>query len=374
MTQLHINARFLGSPHQTGTHRSSTRFLQSIIENSIDYETTIHGELGAIKALPNPNQSTYKTIDTGKPSKLGKHLYEQLRFPVQVGDAFALHMMNTGPFILPNKRQILIIHDLNPFKCKDSFSRLFRYWNWFACKLAIKRSFHIISFSQFVSDEIRKEFNLDPSQLSTIYQGPGLDIPIEFSESFITEKKNYFLCVGSLQPHKNLARVLEAWATSGLKSKGFTLNVIGKKQAGFQGMTIDSNLAEDSSVEFSGYVSDSELMQLYREASGLIYPSIEEGFGLPVVEAFKLGCPVITSNRSCLPEIAGDAALLVDPYSVPSISDAITELASNPQTRVNLMKLGQARAPLFTWDHAGRAFWKLIQRLDVTEPEEFRHT
>ncbi|WPJ97378.1 glycosyltransferase family 1 protein [Coraliomargarita algicola] len=367
-SNLHINARFLGSPHQTGTHRSSTRFLQSILKHSSDRQTIIHGEKAAIQALT--NTADCRIIDSGKAGKFGKHFYEQFRFPTQIGSSFTLHMMNTGPFILPNKRQILIIHDLNPFKCKDSFSRQFRYWNWFACKLAIKRSFHIISFSRFVSDEIRSEFNLDASQVSTIYQGPGLDIPLDSSEPLGSQKKNYFLCVGSLQPHKNLPRILEAWTQSRLGSQGFSLKIIGKKQAGFQDLLLDFNPDEDSSVEFSGYVTDKELMQLYQEAQGLIYPSIEEGFGLPIVEAFKLGCPVITSNRSCLPEIAGDAALLVDPYQVSSITAAIVNLANNSSRQQQLIRAGSDRASIFNWDKAGRDFWQLLEKLNEMNPVE----
>lgn len=324
----------------------------------------IHGDRASADRVQLTSLTPVEVLDTGVPGHLSKHVYEQLRFPRIVGGDFALHMMNTGPFILPNRKQILIIHDLNPFKCKDSFSKGFRAWNWFACKHAIKRSFHVISFSKYVTAEIQREFNFEPHQLSTIYQGPGLDIPVEFKSDFIRSKSKYFLCVGSLQPHKNLPRVVKAWKQTGLSACGYQLKIIGKKQAGFQDLNISPDLLSDLSIEYTGYVSDAELIQLYREATALVYPSIEEGFGLPLVEAFYLGCPVITSDRSCLPEIAGGAALLVDPFCVNSIACAIRELATNDSKRYLLMDAGRSRAPLFSWDNTGRAFWDLLAELD----------
>jgi glycosyltransferase involved in cell wall biosynthesis len=365
--KLHINARFLGNAHQTGTHRSSTRFLKSIVDSSEGVPCVIHGDRASADRAHLTSSTPVEVLDTGVPGHLSKHVYEQLQFPRIVGEDFALHMMNTGPFILPNRKQILIIHDLNPFKCKDSFSKGFRAWNWFACKQAIKRSFHVISFSKYVTAEIQREFNFEPHQLSTIYQGPGLDIPVEFKSDFIRSKSKYFLCVGSLQPHKNLLRVLEAWKQTGLSASGYQLKIIGKQQAGFQDLKISPDLLSDSSIEFTGYVSDAELIQLYREATALVYPSIEEGFGLPVVEAFYLGCPVITSSRSCLPEIAGDAACLVDPFSIQEIADAMLQIASDQSLRERLIELGRERQDLFSWERAGREFWQIISRLEAFE-------
>lgn len=363
--RLHVNARFLGVKNATGTHRSSTSFLRTILTQAPKAaHCLVYGDLVDQDELIALGNSSTTWVTAARGGKLQKHFFEQVSFPRAVGEDYALHTMNTGPFLLPSKRQILIIHDLNPFKCLDSFSRTFRAWNFFACKQAIKRSFHIISFSQYVSVEVKRKLGIDASRLSTIYQGPGLDIPPSHTDPLVSEKKKYFLCVGSLQPHKNLPRVVKAWKQTGLSACGYQLKIIGKKQAGFQDLNISPDLLSDTNIEFTGYVSDAELILLYREATALVFPSIEEGFGLPVVEAFYLGCPVITSNRSCLPEIAGDAALLVDPFCVDSIACAIRELATNDSKRKLLMDAGLARAPLFSWDHAGRAFWDLLAKLD----------
>lgn len=118
-----------------------------------------------------------------------------------------------------------------------------------------------------------------------------------------------------MQPHKNLSGVLAAWAIFRRHHSNYVLRVVGRAQAHFVGLDVDlSKVPPD--VEFAACTGDEELIALYRGAVGLLYPSFEEGFGLPVIEAFYCGCPVVTSSRSCLPEVAGSAASLVNPANL----------------------------------------------------------
>lgn len=119
-------------------------------------------------------------------------------------------------------------------------------------------------------------------------------------------------------------------------------------------------LVEAPNVEYTGYVGDGELVELYRRAHGFIYPSLEEGFGMPIVEAFYCGCPVITSNRSCLPEVAGDAALFVNPLKAEEILSALLTLAESAQARDELRARGMARTECFRWDEAGRRMGAIL--------------
>ncbi|RRJ94491.1 glycosyltransferase family 1 protein [Opitutaceae bacterium TAV4] len=138
----------------------------------------------------------------------------------------------------------------------------------------------------------------------------------------------YFLCVGSLQPHKNLSSVVTAWRKFRIIRPDYRLKVVGKPQARFSGLNMDLSSLSNEGVDFTGYIDDNALVDLYRNAVAFLYPSLEEGFGLPVVEAFNCGCPVVTSAISCLPEISGGAAHLIDPYSAEQLTEAMIKISS----------------------------------------------
>jgi glycosyltransferase involved in cell wall biosynthesis len=163
----------------------------------------------------------------------------------------------------------------------------------------------------------------------------------------------FFLSVGMLAPQKNLERILRAFAQV---SDGTTRLVLAGRPAGAYADAILRPLARALDVAgrvvFADAPDDETLRALYHAAVALIYPSLGEGFGLPIVEAMACGCPVITSNVSSMPEVAGDAALLVDPRAVAALAGALERLLAAPAARADLAARGRARAALFTWDAA----------------------
>jgi glycosyltransferase involved in cell wall biosynthesis len=167
-----------------------------------------------------------------------------------------------------------------------------------------------------------------------------------------------------LQPHKNLPGILKAFEL--LRSDYGTecqLVVVGKKQSYFYDATIDQKYLDDPNIRFTGYISDEELGQLYQQAEAFVYPSFEEGFGMPLVEAFYAGCPVITSDCSCLPEIAGDAAVLTDPNDASTIADALATVTTNSSFRKELVSRGRVRAQRYRWENAARQVHDQLKRL-----------
>jgi alpha-1,3-rhamnosyl/mannosyltransferase len=150
----------------------------------------------------------------------------------------------------------------------------------------------------------------------------------------------YVLAVGTLEPRKNLARAIEATRRAGVE-----LRVVGA--AGWGNVR-----AEGAGVRWLGRVPDEELAALYRGAACLVYPSLYEGFGIPVVEAMACGCPVVTSAGSAMADVAGDAAVLVEPLDVGSIADGVAAAAGR---RAELVALGYDRARQFTWARAADA-------------------
>ena len=270
--------------------------------------------------------------------------------------------MGTGPVFHPGKLHVMVVHDLNYEILPNIFGRAFRTWYRFACGVAAQRAEVLVCFTDYVRRSIQARLKISPERIRVIPQGPGLgglDRPLEIPGAESPERP-YFLCVGSLQPHKNLAGVLAAWDFFRQRHVNYSLKVVGRAQDNFAALGLDfSKLPPD--VEFTGYINDDDLIDLYRGATGFLYPSTEEGFGLPVVEAFYCGCPVITSNRSCLPEVAGDAAILVNPHAPQKLAEAMSRLVETPGLRGQCKARGFERARNFSWDNAGRQMAAILE-------------
>jgi glycosyltransferase involved in cell wall biosynthesis len=157
--------------------------------------------------------------------------------------------------------------------------------------------------------------------------------------------------VGAVSPRKNFKGLLTAWALSKQGAEGVTLVVVGKEGLRFSGGASLGHLPD--SVHHLGVVDDEDLARLYSGAKGLLYPSLYEGFGLPILEAMSSGCPVLTSNCTAMPEVAGPAAILVDPLSEESIADGINRLAQ-PELAAELRARGLERCRQFSWQRTAR--------------------
>lgn len=302
------------------------------------------------------------------PGRTGRydHLWEQFELPRQASGGVIWTLMGTGPVLHPGSRHVMVVHDLNFMLLPDAYGRAFRSWYRLACAGAAQRADAIVCFTNYVRQTIHSLLGVPVERITVIPQGPGL---VGIGSALHSSDKpdgRYFLCVGSLQPHKNLQNVLKAWRLFSQRNQGFKLKVVGRKQANFSKLSFEAGLMDQPEVEFTGYISDAELITLYQGATGFLFPSFEEGFGLPVVEAFYCGCPVITSNRSCLPEVAADAALLVDPGSIDQLSVAMETLALQPERRASLRRAGFVRAEAFTWEKAGRQMADVLRALPPT--------
>ncbi|HLY27042.1 MAG TPA: glycosyltransferase family 1 protein, partial [Aggregatilineales bacterium] len=177
-------------------------------------------------------------------------------------------------------------------------------------------------------------------------------------------QRPFILAVGTLQPRKNYARLIRAFAQIGEADLALVI-------AGGRGWLYDEIFAEvqrlglGPRVIFPGFVADQDLPALYSAAAVLAYPSIYEGFGLPILEAFACGTPVVSSNASCLPEVAGDAALLIDPTDVAALAEALTRALTDTALRAQLTAAGLARAQQFTWQAAAQQLLAEYRALTV---------
>ena len=172
----------------------------------------------------------------------------------------------------------------------------------------------------------------------------------------------YILFVGTIQPRKNIARLIEAYSM--LDNKDLELYVVGKPGWMFEDIyKTPKKFGIENRVKFLDKVSDSELVELYKKAECFVLPSLYEGFGLPVLEAMKYGCPVITSNVSSLPEAGGDAALYVDPQSARDIKDKIEQLLGDKKLREDMIKKGYEQVKKFSWEKTARETLKVLEEV-----------
>ena len=160
----------------------------------------------------------------------------------------------------------------------------------------------------------------------------------------------YFLCVGNNKAHKNLERSVKAFAMA-FAGTGYRMIFTGAASDALQAVITRCEVG--AQISFVGAVSDKQLASLYRGALALVFVSLYEGFGLPIIECMACGAPVLTSTTTAMPEAAGDAAMLVDPYDLDAISDGMRRLADDAALRASLSARGLSRAAIFSWDKIG---------------------
>ena len=226
---------------------------------------------------------------------------------------------------------------------------------------ASRRSDRILTVSEASKRDILHFFNVPPEKIVVVYNAIdehfGVTPPAE-DVARVRERyqldHQFVLYVGNIKPHKNLVRLIEAFDE--LRRTGFDevkLLIIGDQISRLPALrrAVHGHKLHKH-VRFLGYVSDQTLSVLYRLASAFVFPSLYEGFGLPPLEAMASGTPVVTSNVSSLPEIAGDAAILVDPYDVDSIVDGMRRVLSDPALAAELRRKGIERAREFSWERS----------------------
>ena len=253
------------------------------------------------------------------------------------------------------KRTVTTFHDL--FVMTNEYSSAeFRERFTHQAREAAAKSDLLIAVSQFTADQITSLLHVEPARVRVVPH--GVDLPHVASGP----RENIVLFVGAIQKRKNIARLVQAFAAL---PKDWKLVLAGAAD----GWGAEAELAaiaasqRQNDIQMLGYVTDEEIQSLYRKASIFAFPSLDEGFGMPVLEAMAHGIPVVTSNVSAMPEVAGDAALLVDPANVDAIADAMARLAANLDLRADYSQRGRAHASRFPWQQAALKTWQVYQEL-----------
>jgi glycosyltransferase involved in cell wall biosynthesis len=254
-------------------------------------------------------------------------------------------------------RSVVMVHDLIPLRFPKRFSPLTPYFRYYIPQV-LAQAEHIICNSRATAQDIIDLFHIPEEKITPILLAYDanhfrfLDIPTS----------NYFLYIGRHDPYKNIARLIDAFATLSCRDDELWIAGSGDKRYTPVLMAQVEQLGLTNQVKFLDYVPYEQLPTLINQAIALVFPSLWEGFGLPVLEAMACGTPVITSNLSSLPEVAGDAALLVNPYNMGEIAEVMQAVAADSGLRSRLRQASLARASQFSWTKTGQATAQVLQR------------
>ncbi len=262
------------------------------------------------------------------------------------------HLTTPWPLKVQGAKTVVTIHDLIPLKVpfttldlKEYFYRLFKW--------AAESADLILSVSEHTKKDIMEIYGVPDEKIKVTYQSyKGADLEVNQADAAVylkskkLETEKYILFVGNIEPKKNIKQLIRAFAYI---KKGYKLAIVGHKawMSDSQLVGLQSYLKKKEYVMLD-YVTEEELSMLYSNAFCMVFPSLYEGFGLPVLEAMQNNCPVICSDRSSLPEVGGDAALYVDPYKFGDIRDQLDKLIENPEQRLEMIKKGKQRVEFFS--------------------------
>lgn len=317
----------------------------------------------------------------------------------------------------PGLKTVMTVHDLGAEYLPLAHQLKQRLYLGFITKFQLKGATKLIAVSNSTKKDLIRKAGVNPKNIKVIYEGGPPPLEERFTKNssksddlrdilskYDLKKREYYLFVGTIQPRKNLARLIEAFASlvsqpagpadsqphstssevllglsgaprssspASLQSPTGNLDLVIAGRKGWREKEIyalPAKLGIKDRVKFVGRVADWDLPSLYKGALGLAYPSLYEGFGLPILEAFGYDCPVLTSNVSSMPEVAGDAAILVDPLDIKSISSGMQKLLDE-KTRQKLVQLGKTRSKLFSWEKAAIQTLKVFEEIRDTKQD-----
>jgi glycosyltransferase involved in cell wall biosynthesis len=276
---------------------------------------------------------------------------------------------------------VISVMDLSFLSFPEMFNKsdMYQLKNW--TKYSVKKATKVLTISNSSRNDIIETYQVPEEKVLTIYPGIKQTVTLEPRVYAMNELKakygvsdKYVLFVGTLQPRKNIGRLIEAFSkvkkqASRSASDDVQLVVIGKRGWLYEEiLAAPEKFGIEDSVKFLEGINDDELTVFYKHALVYVLPSLYEGFGLPVVEAMKHGCPVITSNISSLPEAGGDAAIYVDPENVDDIAKKITKVISDKDLRRELSEKGKKQAAKFNWETTAKETLKVL--VDVAAKEK----
>jgi len=302
-------------------------------------------------------------------------LTEQVRIPLVLRRE-GVTLFHAPHYVLPpliRCRSVVTIHDCIHLMFPQYLPNRFAFdYARASIRLAARRATRVLTVSESSKRDILKYVDTEPDKIDVIYNAYDERFAIDPAEEDVVRVRERFqlqdefvLYAGNVKPHKNLERLIEAFHI--VRKRGLDhlkLVLIGDDISKYTALRRAVHRHQlHKYVRFLGYLPEETLAVMYRLAGVFVFPSLYEGFGLPPLEAMASGTPVVTSNVSSLPEVAGDAAVLVDPYDPPAIADGIYRVLTDEQLRKDLRHRGVARAGMFSWEQSVRRVRKIYDQV-----------
>jgi len=369
--EIGIDASRATTPQPTGTEHYSWRLINGLLRLSDGHRYRLYmRERPAVGHFLDVSHAEHVVMPFGRLWTHARLSAEMLLHPPDVLFVPA-HVL---PLIHP-RRSVVTVMDLGYRYYPETHpwqDRLYLDWS-------TRRNAHqarqVITISGATRDDLIRHYGTDPAKITVVYPGVDEEIVREEEPDRIGEVRShygltdsYLLYIGTLHPRKNLVRLIRAfgrmlseWPSEAGESPMLVL-------AGKKGWLYDQIFAEahalglENRVIFPGYIPQAHLLPLLSGAGAFVFPSLFEGFGFPILEAMACHVPVVTSRASCLPEVAGDAALLVDSHDEADLARAMTRITTDPALRAALVERGIRRAQEFTWERCARETLAVLER------------
>lgn len=321
-------------------------------------------------SISHPNVTTHSAPIDGK-NRLVRLAWENLALPLRV-NSDRLDIFHALGYLLPRgvsaPSVVTVLDMIHYARPKDISSQKMTLWRRMFPD-SLKRADRVIAISNSVKNDIctffpwaENKIHVTPLAVDhTLFNPPA---SIDIHTTLLPSGRPFILGVASLAAHKNLDGLVRAYAMVRSHFPDFDLCLVGMKSPAYAEISsLVEELKLESHVIFTGRVPDHELVNLYHRAEMLVFPSHYEGFGLPVLEAMACGCPVVASDRYSVPEVAGDAALLIDPRNTEQIADAIMLVIQSAQIKSELIDRGLRRSMQFTWQRTAHSTHDVYQSL-----------
>jgi len=364
-----IDASRVAVARRTGTERYALEITRALIAAAPGDRFVLYfNRRPRIGLLPRVERVAWRVMPA---PRLWTHLRLSLELARRPPDVLFVPAHSLPVYHPP--ASVATVHDLGYLRFPDEHAGTGRRARDWANRWSARHARRVIAVSGATRDDLVRAYGVPPARIAVVRH--GLDPvfrPVDDGERRRIRARYkldapYFLFVGTLQPRKNYERLLRAFDRFAIGDSTHQLVLVGGH--GWQADRLERALRlmhARASVRVLGYVEDADLPALYGGAVALAFPSLYEGFGLPALEAMGCGTPVLASNSSSLPEVVGDAGLLVDPLDIDAIADALSRLASDEPLRRELGERGRARAASSTWERAARE--TLAQLRVATEP------
>jgi len=326
-------------------------------------------------ATPPPHLEAFAWCPTPITPKWSARIWHRAHIPLPI-EAFVgrVDVYHATDFVLPptlpHTNTILTVHDLSFVRVPESASpKLKRYLDRVVPD-SVRRADLVLADSQATKDDLVALYHTHPDKIQVLLSGvdsrfqPATTDPRDLRRKYNIPPRPYIFSVGTVQPRKNYARLIQALALVRARGHDVSLVIAGGKgwlEDPIYAAIRETNMQEY--VHFIGFADEQDLPALYTHAACTAFVSLYEGFGLPILESMGCGTPVVTSRVSSLPEVAGDAALMIDPYDTHAIAESISRILIDDTLRQTLIRRGRERVKQFTWERSARQLVDLYRQV-----------